>query len=55
MPLLTIADAATQLATSRRTVEREIADGKLAVILVRGSRRVAQSDLDDYIAHQRRG
>ena len=28
MPLLTIADAATQLATSRRTVEREIAGGK---------------------------
>ncbi len=55
MPLLTITAAATQLATSRRTVEREIADGKLSVILVRGSRRVAQEDLDSYIARSRRG
>jgi excisionase family DNA binding protein len=55
MPLLTITAAATQLATSRRTIEREIADGKLAVIRVRGSRRVAQADLDSYIARQRRG
>jgi hypothetical protein len=30
MQLLTISLAATQLSTSRRTVEREIADGKLA-------------------------
>jgi len=55
MQLLTISLAATQLSTSRRTVEREIADGKLAVIRIRGIRRVAQSDLDDYIARQRRG
>jgi len=52
--LLSIQSAAEHLAISRRTLEREIADGKIAVIQIRGSRRVAQSDVDAYIARSRR-
>lgn len=53
-PLLTLPAAAAQLGISRRTLEREIAAGKLAVVCIRGAVRVAQSDLDGYIVRLRR-
>ena len=55
-PLLhTLDEAAAQLGgVSVRTLEREIADGKLAVVHVRGQRRIAHADLEGYIARHRR-
>ena len=52
--LLTLPAAAEVLALSRRTLEREIAAGRLAVVRIRGAVRVAQSDLDGYIVRLRR-
>lgn len=52
--LLTLPDAAAQLAISRRTLEREIASGRIATVRVRGAVRVAQSDIDAYIVRLRR-
>ena len=55
-PLLhTLPEAAEQLGgVSVRTLEREIADGQLAVTYVRGQRRIARADLEAYIARHRR-
>lgn len=52
--LLTLDAAAEVLALSRRTIEREISAGRLAVVRIRGAVRVAQSDLDGYIVRLRR-
>ena len=51
--LLTIDQAAASLAISRRTLLREIAAGRLAVVEIRGATRIAESDLAAYI-HQSR-
>lgn len=51
--LLTIDQAAAALAISRRTLMREIAAGRLAVVEIRGATRVAQSDLHAYIEQSR--
>lgn len=53
MPLLTIPAAASSLGVSRRTLDREIAAGMLQVIRIRGARRVAEDDLQQYIADRR--
>jgi excisionase family DNA binding protein len=50
--LLTLSDAATRLGVSRKTVEREIADGRLAIVRVRRARKIAPAELDRYIAAQ---
>lgn len=50
MTLLTITAAAERLGVSRRTVEREIADGALAVIEIRGLRRIDANDIDSYLS-----
>ena len=50
--LLTLDAAAAQLAISRRTLEREIAGGRIATVRVRGAVRVAQSDVDLYITNR---
>lgn len=53
--LLTLDEAATALGgISVRTLEREIRDGQLAVVHVRGQRRIARADLEGYIARHRR-
>ena len=51
--LLSISAAAKQLEVSRRTLEREIADGRLAVIEIRGAVRIDESDLKAYIQRSR--
>ena len=51
--LLTLAESATALRVSVRTLEREIRDGRLAVIRVRTRRLVAREELDRYIAASR--
>ncbi|MBI4997818.1 MAG: helix-turn-helix domain-containing protein [Rhodocyclales bacterium] len=51
--LLTIPATAARMGVSRRTVEREIADGRLPVVGVRGARRVDEADLEAYIARSR--
>jgi excisionase family DNA binding protein len=50
--LLLLREAAAELRVSVRTVEREIADGKLAAVMVRRRRLVARAELDRYIAAQ---
>lgn len=50
MTLLTIPAAASSLGVSRRTLDREIAAGMLPVVRIRGARRVAEDDLQQYIA-----
>lgn len=52
--LLTLPAAADALGLSRRTLEREIAAGRLAVVQIRRAVRVAQSDIDGYIQRSRR-
>jgi excisionase family DNA binding protein len=52
--LLTLPAAALRLAISRRTLEREIATGRLAVVRIRGAVRVAESDLEAYIVRLRK-
>ncbi len=52
--LLTLDAAAIQLAISRRTLEREIASGRIATVRVRGAVRVAQSDVEGYIVRLRK-
>ena len=47
--LLTLPDAAARLAVSRRTLEREIADGAIAHVRIRGGVRIAESDVEAYI------
>lgn len=51
--LLTLPQAAERLGVSRRTVEREIAAGNIPSIRIRGARKIASRDLEDYIARSR--
>jgi excisionase family DNA binding protein len=48
--LLTLPAAAAQLGVSPRTLEREIAAGRLAVVRIRRARRVEQAEIERYIA-----
>ncbi len=48
--LLTIAEAATQLRVSIRTIEREARDGRIAIVRIRSVRLVAPTELARYIA-----
>lgn len=51
--LLTLAEAAQHLRVSLRTVEREAAQGHLAVVRIRSRRMIAPAELTRYIAaHQ---
>ena len=52
MHLLTITEAAQRLHVSVRTLEREVADGKLAIVRVRSRRLVDEAELTRYIAAQ---
>lgn len=52
--LLTLDRAAEILGVDRRTLQREIAAGKLPVIEIRGGTRIAPADLEAYIASRRR-
>jgi excisionase family DNA binding protein len=52
--LLTLDRAAGILDVDRRTLQREIAAGKLPVIEIRGGTRIAPADLEAYIARNRR-
>ena len=53
--LLTYDEAATELGgVSTRTVEREVAAGKLPVVTIRGAKRIARADLEAYILRNRR-
>lgn len=49
-PLLTKREAAADLRTSVRSVERLIAGGALAAVKVEGSTRIRRADLETYIA-----
>lgn len=51
--LLTIPEAALRLSISRRTLEREINDGEIAVCRVRGRVLIAESDITAYISRLR--
>ena len=46
--LLTLADAAAQLAVSQSTLRREISDGRIPAITVRRSIRIDPADLAAY-------
>lgn len=50
MSLLTLAEVAERLRVSVRTVEREAADGRLAIIRVRSRRFIDPAELERYIA-----
>lgn len=52
-PLLTIAQVATALSVSERTVYRLIADGKLVTVKIAdNTTRVRESDLDEFLDRQ---
>lgn len=51
--LLTLPAAAERLSLSRRTIEREIAAGRLAVVQIRGAVRIDEADLEAYIQQSR--
>ena len=48
--LHTLDSAASLLSVSRRTVEREIASGRLAVVQIRGARRIDPAEIERYIS-----
>lgn len=50
--ILTLQEAAAELRVSRRTLEREAREGRLALVRVRSRRLVARTELDRYIAAQ---
>ncbi len=52
MSLLTIAEAADMLRVSVSTLEREAADGRFAIVRIRGRRLVASAEIERYIAAQ---
>jgi excisionase family DNA binding protein len=52
MKLLNVEQAASRLNVSTRTVYRMIAEAQLVGLKVRGSLRVLESSLDDYIKRQ---
>jgi excisionase family DNA binding protein len=51
--LLTLQDVAERLKVSRRTVEREIAAGRIRIVRVGRRIRVTTRELEAYIAAQR--
>ena len=51
--MLTLADAARLLKVSERTIRREIADGRLVALQVRGAIRIEPTELARYIAAAR--
>jgi excisionase family DNA binding protein len=51
--LLTLPAVALQLGISRRTLEREIADGRVPVVMIRGAVRIDEIDLQAYIQQSR--
>ena len=51
--LLTIQEAADRCRVSVRTLEREAADGKIALVRIRSKRMIELAELDRYIAEQR--
>ena len=54
-PLLDVNEAGEYLTVSRRTVYREMDRGQLAWTMVRGRRRIRQSELERYLrANERR-
>ena len=53
--LLTVAEAAEQLRVSVRTVEREAAAGRIALVRIRSRRLIDQAELARYIAGQQEG
>ncbi len=54
LTLLTYPEAADALKVHVRTLQREIDAGALPFVEVRGAKRIAQADLDAYIARNRR-
>lgn len=54
-PMLTVKAVAMYLAVSPRTVETMISSGLLRSYKVGGSRRIAEDDLDAYLADARGG
>jgi excisionase family DNA binding protein len=50
MRLLTLLEAAEQLRVSVRSIEREAADGRLAIVRIRSRRMVDPAELDRYVA-----
>lgn len=51
--LLTVNEVAVQLRVSRRTVYREISEGRLRVFHVRGKTLVELREVMAYLAHRR--
>jgi excisionase family DNA binding protein len=51
MKLLTLDEVAEQLSVSRSTVSRLVRNGELRSAQLGGNRRIAESDLQDYIAN----
>jgi excisionase family DNA binding protein len=49
LALLTVDEVATRLACSRRTVYRLIAEGRLASLLVRNTRRIRDDELERFV------
>jgi excisionase family DNA binding protein len=52
--LLTLRIAARDLSISIRTLEREIADGKIGVTMIRGRPRIARAEVAAYIERSTR-
>jgi len=53
--MLTLDEVAAKLRVSKKTVEREIRDGRLAAVKIRSRRRVTPESLARYIATQGEG
>ena len=53
MTLLTLPEAAARCRVSVRTLEREAAEGRLAIIRIRSRRLIEPAELDRYIAASR--
>lgn len=53
--LLTVSEAAERLRVSVRTVEREAAAGRIALVRIRSRRLIDQAELARYIAGQQEG
>ena len=49
-PLMSVAEVASLLGVSRKTVYRLIADGEFRVTQVRSQKRVSPNDISQYIA-----
>lgn len=52
-PLMTLQEVAAACGLHMRTIEREVADGRLVSFLVRGARRVSRDDFMAYLQGQR--